>query len=353
MHKLTSMFYDKKIYLLIGAIILLVVFAVTAFVLAVKKSNYGKEIEDEPLVEILKITNEDAISPIPSFDGNAIWFFTKKGKLFRVNLDGTSLTEVALPALSGEAVAAQWPMQGSDFILTMDQEWEMSRYYYNNQSKKFTFWPKNIQNFEWMPDSKRVAYVWKSTDGTSQQLTIADADTTGFRVVVNNLFWPDYKVLLAPNGMDALLIRSLADEVNKIYKVELDTGKFETVVEEGKNLDALWLPNSQKFIFTRASGSVYPRLYIYDFNSRKTTDLGFNSSLEKLSIDKDGKYLYVATPRKENSGEEFVKLDLGSLKAETFIVPPSTIQAKNVIYIGGKIFYVNVLDGNLYSIFNK
>ncbi len=340
---------NKRILIILGVIIVLS-FAAGALVLF-SGSPTEEPVAIPPGPEIKELVDERAIAPISSFDGNAVWYFTANGRLFRVNTDGSGLSEFPLPQLtSGNLVDVAWPIEGNDFIaITATSAGEVKNYY-DSVQKKYVALPANIQSFDWLPDGKRIAYVWKSGDNATQQLVMANADGTGFRTI-KNVFWPDLQVKASPLGKEVLLIRSMIEgQVNKIYRANLETGAIDIVIDEGRNLDALWLPGGEKFIFAQDNITRIPRLFLYNFSSRQVVDLNVNTTLDKVVVNKDGKYLYAAAPKKDNTGDEFVKLDLATYKLETYFDPGEDLRAKNLIMVGNNLYFVNSRDGKIYYI---
>ncbi|MBI4049727.1 MAG: hypothetical protein HY395_02855 [Candidatus Doudnabacteria bacterium] len=313
-----------------------------------KKSETVEQTEAQP--EVRKLVDEAVISPISSFDGSAIWYFNASGQLFRVMLDGSGLTEFPLPALTtGSLIQALWPQQGNDFIITTITSIGEVKYHYDNDQKKYVQLPEAVQSLDWMPDGERILYVWKAGDNT-QQLKIAVPDSSGFSTIAE-LFWLDYVVKVSPTGDRALVYRSKpTQELNKIYQVDIESGKFDPVVEEGKNIGAVWVPGGEKFIFAQERALGATRLLMYNFSNRQVTDLDLATSIDKISVDPTGKTLYAAAGKSGIPGEEFVKLDLLTFNQETYYQPEQDTKVKSLLEIKGKLYFVNLFDNKLYYI---
>ncbi|MBI2356224.1 MAG: hypothetical protein HYV13_03415 [Candidatus Doudnabacteria bacterium] len=337
---------NKKIIILLALIILLS-FGMGAILLLNKKQDQPSSAEPAE-TSIKKLVDEVVVSPIKSFDGSAIWYFNASGRLFRISVDGSGLTEYPLPPLpKGSLLQALWPEKGGNFIVTTSASSGGTKYFYDDQEKKYVELPGNIQSLDWMPDGERIAYVWKAGDN-SQQLKMASADSSGFKTLAD-LFWPDYVVKVSPKGDEALLYRSEASETNRIYRVDFRRGSFEPVIESGRNSGMLWLPGGEKFIFAQAFGSGQ-RLLMYNFSNRQITDLNLAASIDKIGLGDGGKTLYAAVAKKGSNGDEFVKLELTSLKQETHYLPAEDIKAKNLLEANGKLYFVNLIDSKFYYI---
>ena len=344
---------NKRIYLILAGIVILIALGISAFVLAVKKTRENKpqETSQQSQGQLKLLADEEVVSPVPSVSANAIWYFTPKGRLFRVNVDSTDLTEYPLPSINGTVKRVDWALSGNDFILTSTQNGQETKYYYSDNDKKYSVLPKNIQNFDWLPDGRRIVYIWRSGDNLHQQLAFANADASGFKIVTDKIFWPDFKVIASPDGEEVLLIRSqIEGSINKIYKANLATGQIEIVISEGRNLDALWLNSGQKFIFVQTGNSGQARLFLYNLSSRSQTDLNLSATLDKVIVDPQGKYLYAAQPKTNDSSDAILKLDLATLAQEVFFDPEEDLRARNLNLAGDKVFFVNARDGKLYVI---
>jgi hypothetical protein len=197
-----------------------------------------------------------------------------------------------------------------------------------------------------------VVYVWQSEDKKSQQLVIAGPDGTGFKPIAN-LFWPDLAVKAASNGKIALMYRtSIQGEENKIYAVNLETGEITTLLNQGRTLQATWLPNGTGFLFAQGSGAENPKIFLFDLGRHDVTDLNLNTSLDKVAVDSASKQLYAAVPNKGNSGDTFVKIDLGNYKSQSYFEPSSQVSVRNMLLVGNSVYFINNADGKLYTIGN-
>lgn len=301
--------------------------------------------------EVKKLSDERAISPVASLNNDAVWYFNTEGKLFRVNLDGSNLSEFPLPEALTQLIKVDWPMTGSDFIaVTSDQNGEV-KHYYDSNKKQYGTLSGGVGNFDWLPDSKRIAFVWNSSDNIRHQLAVSNADGTGYKII-KDLPWPDLVIKASPTQNEAILIKSkIEGSINKVYRFNLETGDYESIVSDGRNLAAMWLARGDKFIFTQlGSGNVYPRVLLYNFSAHTQTDLNINTDLNKLAADHDDKYLYAAIPNKDNSSDVFWKIDLATFVQEKFYEPVDNLSARDLFVIGDTLYFINARDGKPYYI---
>lgn len=336
------------IFISIGAVILILIGGLLFWAVQKQKQTASAPIAT---AQVKKILDEVVISPVASFDNSAIWYFTSAGRLFRVNLDGSGLSEFPLPALTGTIRQALWPKTGSDFIAITGSGASETKNYYNSSKKIYINLPLNIKSVDWLPDSQRVVYVWQSGDNQHQQLITAGADGTGF-TKITDVFWPDLVVKASPDGKTALLYRSnIQGDTNKIYLVDLTTGSISTAVDMGKNLGAVWVPGKNKFVFAQSSITAYPKLYLYDLITKQAVDLSLNTTLDKIAFDSTGQYLYAAVPKKDNTGDTFMKEDLTNFKQDTYFDPGDNTRGTGLMVAGtGSLYFTNISDQKFYTI---
>ncbi len=295
--------------------------------------------------KLTKISDDQVISPTVSEDGSAVWYFNSKGQLFRRTLVGDNFVEFPFPQAISNFNRAFWPPSGTDLIMGIFTNSTNSYVYYDSTARQLKNLPANIQNLDWMPDGRRIVYVWKSNDGKSQQLFLANSDTSGFRKI-SDLFWPDMQVKVSPDGNSALLYRGNTQDPNKIYKANLQTGQIITLVDAGKNMQAAWV-TSTKFIYFQIVNNS-PLLYLFDLTSNQTQSLGISSAADKVVADRQGKYVYAVVSETDN--DSLVKIDLNTLQRETIYKFDVNIRAHNLFMNDQSVMFINSLDGKLYSL---
>ncbi len=327
----------RPIYLLIGLILILSGVA-TALYFAVQKQ---KEVTTTPNLgsfHTKKVLDVDVVSPVGSFDNNSLWFFNSEGHLFQANPDGSNLSEYPLPALPGGFLKlALWPKNNSDFIVISGTK-ETLKNFYDSKGKAFISLAKNIQYLDWLPDGKRIVYVWKGEDGKNS-LIVSDGDGTGYKIIAD-LFYSDLVVKAGNDSKTVLLYRSSPQsDTNKIYSADLDTGEITTLVDQGKNVAVQWLANGDKFLYEGQG-----QIYLYDIKTKKTVDLKLSTTMDKVTTDLTGRILYA------NRDGKFIKMDLTNVTSETYFEPANKITVSRMFLVGNTLYYVDVSDSRLYMI---
>jgi Tol biopolymer transport system component len=345
---------NRKIIIIIS-ICLIVVLVVAAIFVWKGSSKDGNDqdslTEQKAEPKIVKVVDEAVVSPIPSFQNNSLWYFKPDGRLLKINLNGSGTTEYPLPALNNSYIKeVLWSPVGSDFILISVNGSDEQKIYYNSDTKKYTPLSGQIKNVAWLPDGKRIAYIWQSNDNAHQQIAVANADGTGYRII-KDVFWSDLKIYPLSDGKTALLVRGKADEaVNKIYSVNLERGEFGTLIEQGKNVALQAVPKRNAIVYAKMKESGTFQLYFYDFATKTEIDTGIGTSTENIIIDPQGKYLIASAPKSDYSGDEFVKYNLDTLKSEIYFTPNESIRGRNLTLVGQSLYFVNSKDSKLYRI---
>jgi dipeptidyl aminopeptidase/acylaminoacyl peptidase len=303
-----------------------------------------QEMVENTKLESKLIVDENVISPVASYDNGSIWYFNSDGRLLKVGLNGSKLSEFPLGSFSNDNfVQALWPKKGFDFIIISTNNGSLVKTHYNSTSKLYTTLASNVQAIEWLPDGKRVVYIWQSNDKKSQQLVIANADGTGFKTVTD-VFWPDLALRASDDGKTILMYRTeRVGETNKIYAVDLNTAVVSTLVETGNNFAAKWV-SADKFIYSRPS-----KILVYDITSKQSLDLDLNSSLDKTVSDPTGQYLYAAVPTTDGS-DKIIKVNVDNGSVEAYFQFETQVYVRSLLMVGNTVHYIDNRDGKLYAI---
>lgn len=290
--------------------------------------------------KLTKISETGVISPIPSYDGSAIWYFNIQGHLFRHELVSGKISEYPLPTSLKNFRQALWPAKGHDFIAIGSE-----KTYFDSKQNKFVLLPANIQSLDFLPDGQRIAYVWKSGDGKTQSLYMGNADASGF-TKITDVFWPDLTVNVSPDGNSALLLRSAVEDTNKIYKANLKTGEFTTVVDAGRNTEVRWI-DQNRFLFVSVEEGKY-QLKMFDLSANKISDLNTSATLSQVAVDPEGRYLYAYL--KNGDTGSIYKINLTDNQSTDLYDLSPTITPQNLFLNDRTIMFINSQDNRLYSL---
>ncbi len=304
--------------------------------------------------KIKKISDGAVISPVLSFDGKAIWFFTNDGHLYKVNLTSGLKQEFLLPAKL-DIVDGIWPRQGNDFIIVSSGSGSKSFNYYNSDDKdkpdqKFITYPSSMKEVDFLPDGKHIAYNWVTDKGST--FATANFDATGFQNIVS---LPDKDLNISVSSIgDKAFAYNKSGADGKLYFVSI-AGKKITTLKTSQENGAIWSPDGRRFIWNLDSGdgSKNDKLWLGDAQSYTNKDLGLNGSIWKVSFDKDGQNLYVAA--NDGGSDSFWRISLGTLtKTKIFSSADAgsiKINATNLLVSDdGATLYFKNSDGFLYSI---
>ncbi len=327
----------RKYYIIILIAILVLGSTAGVFYYLMQKEKKPIAQTNAAPLQVKKVLNEEVISPIGGFDNNSIWYFDAEGRLFKTNVDGSGLSEQPLPALVNKSIKrVLWPRNGSDFILVSDNN-KIEKFYYDSQAKVYVKLAPNVQFLDWLPDGKRIVYIWKVEEGKNQ-LMISNADGTGYKKIAD-VFWPDLVLKASPDGETVLMYHGVTTEdTNKIYSASLESGKIDTLVEIGNNTNAMWV-SASKFVYNQDSN-----VYLYDTNIKQSKDLKLKTQVSQIVPDNVGKILYA------NTNGKFVKINLDNLQIEKYFQPSNNIEAENLFLVGNTVYFVDKGDGKTYML---
>jgi dipeptidyl aminopeptidase/acylaminoacyl peptidase len=327
----------RKFFITTVVVLILALVAAGAYFLFYKKSEPVTLTADKQ-PKLTKLSDEAVISPVVAYDRSGFWYFNARGQMFRRSFADGKITEHAFSSLLSLKEAV-WPPDGEDFIaLTND-----SKNYFDSKNNTYTKLPDNIQSFDWTPDGKRIVYVWKSGDNKSQSLMLANPDASGFKKI-KDVFWPDLTVKVSPDGKNALLVRSNVQDINQIYKIDLQTGEISTLVGIGRNIDVKWVSATQ-FLYNQTVNAQY-NIKLFDLTTGKSTDLVLSTTLGKIAVESTGKNIYASAIA---SGTETIwKINLETLIKQKVYDLDTTISPGKLILNGQNILIINNIDKKLY-----
>jgi WD40 repeat protein len=293
--------------------------------------------------ELKKLSDGVVVSPVNSYDNDAIWYGTTNGRMMWRNLNTGAQTEYPLPQVLGESFKKiYWPKQGNDFIAMSELDGQNQFSYFNYAQKKYFALPRNVVGLDWMSSSEQIAIIWKSGNGKTYLVT-SSPDASGYKII-RELPWSDMLIDASPAGDKALLMRPLiaSENINKIYLFDLVTGEYSEEVAEGRNSSVAWSPKGDRFAFTRLVGS-RTEIFIHDLLNGEDTAMDIGAGVGKMAFSVDGDKLYVAGLTSDASKEEIWEVNLVTLDRQV-VFSSDTLRVKNIIVIGQKLYFLDQND---------
>ncbi len=312
--------------------------------------------------KIVKLSDDQVVSPVLFYNGNGVTYFDKQGQLFQASIDDTQpelqLTRkkmLDIPVKAG-ITKILWPSTGDDFIAEITTPGGRKAWsYYNSQTGSFADMPSQITAVDWMPGGKQILYLW--LENGKSTLNISDPDTNNWKEIAE-MWETDDTLSIAADGLNILYYRQdSSDATNPINSVTSDGKVWKPLVKEGYNFGVLWSPDSKKFVFGKRTGSSQKYgLWLYDLTTEQATDLKLTTTVDKVVWGSSGNLLYAAVPTSGTAGEGsltsdmFFKVNITSGELQDYKITGSSIDGRDLFLSkdGTKLFYRNAQDGGLY-----
>lgn len=313
-----------------------------------------------------KLSSDPIYNPFLFYEGNAIYYFDRDGKVYQSGL----VFESGKAGRMTDPVVFDYPdkaniskvllsPKGNDYIVEIDTGLKKRYSYFSSQLRAFIDFPENIISVDWLPQDNKVVYVW--LDNNKATLNISDPDTQNWKKI-SDMWEPDNHVDVSPNGQVILFYRTLnsAASSNSINLVTPDGKTWQELIKDGYNFGTLWSPDSKKFLFNkREAGSLKYQLYSYELESGNTQNLGLFTTVDKVVWGKDSKTIYAAVPKSESSDagsgsftkDDFYSMDITDLTSKKpYLTGESAVDGRNLFLSidNARLFFKNAQDGFLY-----
>jgi tricorn protease len=164
----------------------------------------------------------------------------------------------------------------------------------------------------WSPDGRTIAYT---TDGNgAQQLAVRPAEGGAERLLTSFANGYLYGPLFSPDGR----MLAFSDGAHRLWVVSVDGGaprqvaqdRFNEIHDQSFSRDGRWLAYSLTATGRRRD------LWLYEVATGKATRLGDGSSIDSNPVwSPDGRYLYFASNRHENTVASDVEFDFSIVKS--------------------------------------
>ena len=302
---------------------------------------------------LTKISDDQVIAPILSFQNTEVWYFANQGQLYKLNLSSGLKQTYILPA-SLQIDDVIWSADGNDFIaVTKHDDGTKTFNYYNSQTKTYTAYPSNVKEVDFMPQSGEVAYVWADAASGKSQLSVANYDLSGHKFITN---MPDSDdvIIVSPIGNKLLAYKNNAAADGKLYYVALDTAKIITI-KTGPFNSAIWSKDGEHFVFNKYDSANPSSAFIWlgDIVTGKDLSLGVSTKLTKIVFTSSGAKMYFALAASDGSGDSFWSYDLKTAAKKQLYsgTTSNPINSSNLLVTDdeSKLYFKN-FDGYLYVI---
>lgn len=310
---------------------------------------------------IVKLTDDQAVSPVLFFNGQGIAYFNRQGQLFQVSLEdtGTGLIlsrkrELQIPLKNGISKIL-WPPKGDNYIAEFQNSGKKTWSFYNSETGNYTDLPQQIIAVDWLPAGDKIMYIWLE-DGKAT-LNISDPDTSNWQTVAE-MWETDDTIDISPDGLNILYYRTDNSDIANAINLTTPDGKlWKSLIKDGYNFGVLWSPDSKKFLFGKKDRDTQKyQLWYYDIFTSEVKNLGLFTTPEKVIWAKDSKTIYAAVPESGTAGgvgltlDTFYKVDTSSLDKQTYSTEGFNVDGRDLFLnlAENKLFFRNAQDGGLY-----
>lgn len=316
-----------------------------------------------PQTGIIKLTDDQVISPALFFNGGGVTYFDRSGGLYQASLQEnggqvafTDKKKLDIP-VKRNIVKILWPSRGNDFIAQfVDPSGNPAWSYFNSSTQTYFDYPAQVTAVDWMPTGNKIMYFW--TENGKTTLNLSDPDTRNWQTLAD--MWENDDVLsVSPDGSQ-LLFYEVANSkaINPINLVSVDGKLWKGVVKTGFNFGVLWSPDGQKFLFAKKDFNTQKyQLWVYNLASEENKNLGLFTTVDKAVWSKDSNVIFAAVPNSgntENGGltvDNFYRMDTSTLDKKQYSQSAeSSIDGRDLFLnsLDSKLFFRNAQDGGLY-----
>lgn len=171
----------------------------------------------------------------------------------------------------------------------------------NNYSKRLG---GNIKNPALAKAGNKIAYNYFDGRAGSGSVSVADPQSTVFKNILATRF-PDWQIGWLDSSR-LWLIRPASEEFSTslLFSLDIDSGRFEKILEASGHLEVLWSAGGQKFVYSYADPSTQATgLYMLDPETRDEALLAQDIHANQCAWSIDSKTIYCV------SGQSLVTID--------------------------------------------
>lgn len=254
--------------------------------------------------DAIVLSSKKVVSAVASLDRTMVWYFDDSGQFYSNKIDGTNESNFLLP--QNLAVSqVYWPAAGNDFIVRSSGEGGDNFNLYQAGEQKFIGLPKNTEQPAWLPDGKKIIYVWRRGDW-QRELKISNSDGSNYSKIGD---LPEKGLLVAsPDGNHALFLNTTSATTTPVAEIDLVSGKSSVLLDRGVNLGLLYSPDSNKLLFTRVNADTkLPELWLADLKKSSFDNLKISTAVDKIVWASNSEKFYFAQPKKLDEKDPAVK----------------------------------------------
>ena len=241
-------------------IIIILTAAAAGYYYFVMNKPAGEEqtaIKSKQTAELSVLIPEKTISPILSFSGETVWFFSGAGRLYRKPItpslsppyqggDEEGVEEYLLPELIAETFAIRWQSDGSNFIVEQNL-YGHSRYKFFDADKKvFIEYPEAVREPRFLSSAGKIVYDWVNAEG-GHELTMADYHANNFEKLAD-LGGAEYRLETSPAQDLAVLYSDKPAEPAKLSIYDIKKRASEHVGDEAVYERVKFSPDGSKLL---------------------------------------------------------------------------------------------------------
>ncbi len=340
-----------------------------------ENTNQNQNVEPNPTTtpvttqdKVHKVTDDQVVSPVLTFEGNGVVYFTKQGLLYRASfVNGSSPLQIGdKKQLAIEQKSnlnkVIWPPNTQDFMLEYLNGTKKTYEFYNNDLGQFTILPSQVYSLSYLPSGNKIFYVWSNENG-NDTVNISDPNTQNYKTV-SEIWDKNAVVYVSPDGMNVAYYKdptTVSGAVNPLVLTDVE-GKVWKKISGGFVKGVLWSPDGKKLLFSKQDPATQKfQLWMYDLYTEDVRNLGLDTTPEKAVWAPDNQTVYAAVPNTQtaqNSGltmDTFYKLNIQTLQATQYESGSMQIDGEDLFLNStqnnpnaDKLFFRNAQDGALY-----
>jgi len=366
---------SKKIFIVILILFILAGSSLAVYNLFLKSGqgpadNGSQGTPQNPLnLEIKPIGFERSFALAIGQDNQSVkYYLAKNGHAQQSDFKGQNLSVISqtdLPGLTGII----WSPDRKKVISIFDKQIPPKKYFYSYETKKGALLNENIRSVAWSPDSQKIVYQFRSPDGATNNISIANADGTNWRNLLQtrmenvSIAWPSPDKIYIWDKPSGLVPGSL-------FALDPASGNLSKVLSGIYGLSAKFSPDGQKMIYqTTDQDGKNLKLFAVDSKGGQPKDLSIVTLVDKCVWSPDSQIIFCAVPQsllpsailpdyylegKIMTKDDFYIVDTSTVQKTKIASSDSqqSVDARELILspTNNYLFFISQSDGLVYSL---